>query len=309
MTIPNSVTNIESSAFDCPNLVSVKNDALTPQVIPSNVFSNYGTLYVKKGCKDAYESTDYWKNFTVVETMTVTDDAPTLAYFFYDDEEIEYSRSGSAIQEDKYGTFCLPFDINLSQTDCFKKVYTLMDICFYNTKTTYINLFLKENDMSSIIPANTPFIAKLNGNEVVLTNCSGVNINSMENPDPVNMSVFDFNGNDGALMENTNISVKFGGTFNTKAQEPGMYTFNTDGSFSPAAASLKPFRAYIMKESLAPVKGFSLNLANDEETALTTIKEEMTRADRKVYSLDGRAVTPNANQHGVYIINGKKIIR
>lgn len=296
----------------CSNLVSVKNDAVTPQVISSGVFTKYGTLYVKKGCKAAYESADYWKNFTIVEentTFTITDDVPSLANGTYTDEEIEYSRSGSAIKEDKYGTFCLPFDINLSQTDCFKKVYTLMDICFYNTKTTYISLFLKENDMSNIIPANTPFIAKLNGNDVALTNCGNVNIISMENPDPVSMSVFDFNGNDGALMENTNISVKFGGTFNTKVQEPGMYTFNTDGSFSPAAASLKPFRAYIMKESQAPVKGFSLNLANDEETALTTINEEMTRVDRKVYSLDGRAVTPNASQHGVYIVNGKKIIR
>ena len=66
--IGNGVKTIWQSAFrGCSNLASVMNLSREPQAIFDDCFSKYGTLHVLKGCKEAYENTDYWKNFTIVE--------------------------------------------------------------------------------------------------------------------------------------------------------------------------------------------------------------------------------------------------
>ena len=68
VTIPNSVTSIGSSAFSgCRGLTSVTNLAETPQQIGAYTFFTYGTLYVPKGSKEAYEAADFWKKFTIEE--------------------------------------------------------------------------------------------------------------------------------------------------------------------------------------------------------------------------------------------------
>ena len=66
VTIPNSVTSIGSSAFYlCSGLSSVKVDIETPLIIGSNNFSNpaNATLYVPAGSKAAYQAADYWNEF------------------------------------------------------------------------------------------------------------------------------------------------------------------------------------------------------------------------------------------------------
>ncbi len=68
VTIPNSVTTIGQSVFAyCSALTSVTNLSTTPQKITDGTFTNYGTLHVLPGCKAAYKTADYWKNFTIIE--------------------------------------------------------------------------------------------------------------------------------------------------------------------------------------------------------------------------------------------------
>ena len=66
--IPNSVTSIGDGAFFwCDSLTEIKCWATTPPTIYSNTFSNYSAdLYVPVGCKAAYESAQYWKNFNII---------------------------------------------------------------------------------------------------------------------------------------------------------------------------------------------------------------------------------------------------
>ena len=71
-TIPSSVTTIGSYAFDgCSSLTSVYVGKETPVSINSNVFSNRAnaTLYVPYGCKSAYSSANYWKDFKSIVEM------------------------------------------------------------------------------------------------------------------------------------------------------------------------------------------------------------------------------------------------
>ena len=72
ITIPNSVTSIGRYAFyGCTGLTSVKVDIETPVSIDDNTFSNRAnaTLIVPAGCKSAYESANYWKEFKEIVEM------------------------------------------------------------------------------------------------------------------------------------------------------------------------------------------------------------------------------------------------
>ena len=72
MTIPEGVTSIGCYAFwTCYELTNVTNYSSTPQSIYSSTFSNYGTLHVLPGCKEAYSKALYWKNFTIVEDAVI----------------------------------------------------------------------------------------------------------------------------------------------------------------------------------------------------------------------------------------------
>ena len=81
VTIPNSVTTIEGGAFDyCTGLTSVVSKMVSPCKInedcfPKDVFYNT-TLYVPKGTKDAYKSTDYWSKFVFIEEGDPSGETP-----------------------------------------------------------------------------------------------------------------------------------------------------------------------------------------------------------------------------------------
>ena len=72
VTIPNSVTSIGNNAFEnCTGLTSVISKMENPcninyECFPDDVFYNV-TLYVTKGTKDKYKSTDYWNKFLFIE--------------------------------------------------------------------------------------------------------------------------------------------------------------------------------------------------------------------------------------------------
>ena len=66
VTISNNVTSIGQYAFSgCSGLTSVSCLNNTPPSIYSSSFSNSAniTLYVSAGCKNAYETANYWKDF------------------------------------------------------------------------------------------------------------------------------------------------------------------------------------------------------------------------------------------------------
>ena len=84
--IPNSVTSIGDVFWGCNNLTSVTVEYEKPIGINAYTFPNRAnaTLYVPYGCKNAYEATDYWKEFKkIVELEPEYSEKcaiPTIAY-------------------------------------------------------------------------------------------------------------------------------------------------------------------------------------------------------------------------------------
>ncbi|MEE1365723.1 MAG: leucine-rich repeat protein, partial [Muribaculaceae bacterium] len=74
IVIGNSVTSIRDHAFAyCSSLTKITCMATTPPTIESYTFSNYSAkLHVPSGCKSAYKSAIYWKNFNIKEIPTLS---------------------------------------------------------------------------------------------------------------------------------------------------------------------------------------------------------------------------------------------
>ena len=92
-------------------------------------------------------------------------------------------------------------------------------------------------------------------------------------------------------------------------QGPGFYKQGTRGG---ASIKLKPHRAGLcLDEAVAPAKSFIIDFDAARREAETTgihgVRPEMQRRDNTVYDLQGRRVVNPT--HGIYIINGKKIIK
>ncbi len=72
VVIPSSITNIGTGAFgSCGNLTSVTAMMETPLSITYRTFDNRtnASLYVPAGCKSAYETAPYWKEFKEIVEM------------------------------------------------------------------------------------------------------------------------------------------------------------------------------------------------------------------------------------------------
>ena len=77
ITIPSTVTLLKDFAFDeCPALVEVTVGFSTPLTIGNNTFSNRrkATLYVPKGCVQAFRQAEYWRDFKSIEERQILGD-------------------------------------------------------------------------------------------------------------------------------------------------------------------------------------------------------------------------------------------
>lgn len=75
VTIGEGLSTIADQSFwGCDKLESVTILATTPPEFEwgDEAFSYYGTLHVKKDCKEAYSNALYWKNFNIVEDADAT---------------------------------------------------------------------------------------------------------------------------------------------------------------------------------------------------------------------------------------------
>lgn len=75
IALPSTLTVLGKSAFyECKNLAEIKISAAVPPVIQSNTFKNVVKtipLYVPKGSKEAYQTAQYWSEFTNVIEMDI----------------------------------------------------------------------------------------------------------------------------------------------------------------------------------------------------------------------------------------------
>lgn len=328
-----------SSSFSgCTNLKIINCYAVVPPTIYNADSNFFPSIYdqcilnVPEEAVEAYKKADYWKNFTHIgilsdpepgtEEEQITENyvdgkseiIPEGTYFA---GKLTYTRTGNVIVKGNYVAQCLPFDINLAETTCFSEVYIPMDIALYNTNSKLLTMMLDNADMTSVIKAGQPFVAKLAEDKVELKNCNTTYISSnyqtkvIETP----FKVYNTNGESGVLHRNNDLDVRFGGSYQKMDNLDGnVYkTFASDGRFYEAER-VKPFRAYVYKANAAAqamVQSITWGLG-DETTGIKFIETpEQTAKSNKVFTLDGKLVNQTGDtkslKKGVYIVNGRKI--
>ena len=198
----------------------------------------------------------------------------------------------------------LPFDMtveNVATTFNASKVKNFTGITYDEAKGVTLNFdnFAAE----TVIPAGTPFLVKaaagtsytING---VLLPATGLqNITKIaENNDKIKYTM---KGTHAASTPLTNVSFALiqGNTF-----------FYHDGA-AAKASSAKAFRAYFENESEEPAAArVSFDFGDDVVTGITELAQPKTAADGTYYDLQGRKVE-NFKQKGIYIVNGRKVVK
>lgn len=293
-----------------------------PIPIYGNTFSPrtflFANVFVPEDAIENYKNAEIWKDFSNINPLNkdvsiqtpnvicLNDEFSNITSGFYFKDCIKYERNVS----NEYGTFCLPFPICLNDVAGINKVYIPMDEVLYNTSTNWLMLLLKEVPMDSTVPEGTPFIAQFGNSDVQIKNSISVNYESdlSSNPAEKQLKVFNFNGKDGILKQNSELKVSWGGTYVATPTIEGLNSFNGDGTFGQHIGQLNPFRAYVMQTSINNAKIAGVMFAFDEEVTTGIINLESSKYNDDIYNLQGQKMK-YMRKGQIYISNGKKVIR
>lgn len=319
--IPISVTEIGKKAFyGCTQLASIV--CKTASAPSTNVLCETDRypqiLLLASKTSTGYDKGE-WALFKKPNEVNLTDNnASVEENNIYPEGYFTYTREN--LRPDSYATFCLPFSTNLSNLDdAFDAIYTTNGTALLKNDGKLI-LMLKKVEPTSTIPAGQPFIGKVNTtiSSVTFANCDLLEVgeNTMVNPAPKHLEVYNWNGISGLLTENTDLSVSFGGSLTTMSDKgPEYETFNANGSFGPTANGMvKAFRAYVVKENAAAnsqIKSISIGM-DEESTGISIVAPTVSPSTEEAFGLDGRRIKYNGDKgklpQGIYIINNKKVI-
>lgn len=191
-----------------------------------------------------------------------------------------------------WNTICLPFDVTAEQVESVLKATGNVKEFDKEDKATATIFFKPATEMK----AGVPYLIKPTEDAKVL-NFKDVTINNVEEIDRIN-------GNDYCIC----------GVFGKYAMKTnGTELFlNAAGKFvAPAAATntMKGFRAYFMVPSGTSAAAININI-DGETTGINSIETEAT-VNGKVYNLNGQYVGNSLNglKKGIYVVNGKKVIK
>lgn len=191
-----------------------------------------------------------------------------------------------------WNTICLPFNVTAEQVESVLKA------------TGYVKEFDKEDEASATIffkpatemKAGVPYLIKPTADALMLE-FKGVTINNVDELNRIN-------GNRYCIC----------GVFGkTKLRTTGTDLFlNAAGKFvapAPGKETMKGFRAYFNVPSNTSAAALNINI-DGETTGINNIETE-TAVNGKVYNLNGQYVGNSLNglKKGIYVVNGKKVIK
>ena len=200
----------------------------------------------------------------------------------------------------------LPFDMTVTGIKnkfSASKVKNFTGISYVETKGVTLN-FADFDSETTVIPAGTPFLVKADvaGTSYtidgVLLPATGLQ-NITKTAEGNDKIKYTMKGTHAASTNLTDVSFALiqGNTF-----------FYHDGT-AGKASSAKAFRAYFENESSEPnAARVSFDFGDDETTGITELAQPKTAADGTYYDLQGRKVE-NFKQKGIYIVNGRKVVK
>lgn len=186
---------------------------------------------------------------------------------------------------DKWNTFCVPFETEIAGTELAGATVKTID----NIEGNVINL----KDATKI-EAGVPYLVMPNTENIVNPTFKNVTI-SVTTP-----------------IEKGNDEYKFVGTYSPKSIKEGefgtIWGVTAEGKLAKinANTTMKGLRAYFVFPVNAAAK---LNF-DDETTGINNIETNAT-VNGKVYNLNGQYVGNSLNglKKGIYVVNGKKVIK
>lgn len=242
-------------------------------------------------------------NTVCFETITIeyTAPAPLTLEEDADDTNTKIEKNNGKTQDviltrslkaGAWNTICLPFDVTAEQVESVLKATGNVKEFDKEDKATATIFFKPATEMK----AGVPYLIKPTEDATVL-NFKDVTINNVDELSRIN-------GNDYCIC----------GVFGKYAMKTnGTELFlNAAGKFvAPAAATntMKGFRAYFMVPSGASAAAININI-DGETTGINSIETEAT-VNGKVYNLNGQYVGNSLNglKKGIYVVNGKKVIK
>lgn len=230
-----------------------------------------------------------YKNLPLDETTTAEDAKTLLEANWNKTVNVTINRT---LVANKWNTLCLPFDVTAEQIKNILKAEGM--VREYKDQTADCINFQAAETMT----AGVPYLIKPT-EEVKGLTFEGVKITATEGVAK------------GAETGSTDENLSICGVLGAKAlSTDGSELFlNAAGKFvAPAAATntMKGFRAYFMSMLGA---GAKINI-DGETTGINNIETE-TAVNGKVYNLNGQYVGNSLNglKKGIYVVNGKKVIK
>ena len=220
---------------------------------------------------------------------------------------INVTLTGRKLYKDgAWNTLCLPFDVSTTSGPLSGDNVVAMTLDADNSGLSGTTLTLNFDAAPATIPAGTPFIIKW----------SKTNENDPDLADLVNplFTVFIKNS---AFTEVSFTGGKFKGTyspvsFNSEDKSILFLGANNklyypDGS---AATTINAFRAYFQLNGVNNVREFRLNFGEDDEVdEVNEVNASLEVNDDSWYDLSGRRLGGKPTQSGLYIYNGKKVLK
>lgn len=315
--LPSSLRNVASHVFaGCSSLLDVYCYAKTIPSLNSDVFEDSNlenvTLHVPAAALESYKSTSPWSSFgnIVALPLSLEDGVEYESNTAENVPQITYTRTLPNLQ---WNALFVPFEIPVSDLADDYDVAYINDIHSYDKD---LNGEIDQMEMEVIyikegtLHANHPYLIRAKSDEVKA----------------MSIVVTDATLYSSAKADRTSITCSSAytdfeviGTYEkmTAQELDGCYAINTSGAWSPIAsgASLNPFRLYmtITSRNGSPVKVSQsaqarINIRVQGEDNATGITEtENTKVKTENFDLSGRRV--ERMQKGIYIVNGKKVVR
>ena len=244
------------------------------------------TVYAQAAYKDA-PTVDVNSTFTMVAPIYVVsiseniDNAQTLD--MYDTETVNMSINRTLVA-DKWNTLCVPFSVDIADTPLAgAKVMALTEIDGNNLKFSEVDC----------LKAGESYLVKPNGSDIVNPTFDNVTIEN--------------------TIEKLSGDYDFIGTYSPMYVDDSKTTYllNSDGNLelAPTGTELYATHAYF-KASSENGGNINLYIGDDIITAIHSTSSSATKPFA-IYGIDGTYKGTNFNilPKGVYIVNGKKILK
>ena len=285
--------------------------------IPTATDGGAYTVYYKVEGSDNWDAVDV-QTVEVNIALALADAADNSdAITAHADKTLVVALSGCTLYKDgSWNTLCLPFDVDLTATDCPLYGATARSLTAASVSGTTLNLTF--GDAVNTLDAGTPYIIKWDGDgtsNIENPVFEGVTIEATKN---------DYDTN--AESVTTDERVRFVGTYKSTAFDAENKSILLMGGentlYYPAeGAGIGSFRAYFKigdddNALLARrLTVFSIDFGEGEEEATGIVEVEANTSLSTLHSslkdawhtLDGRRLQGKPTQGGIYIKNGKKI--